>query len=241
MRSRGFTLIELLIVIAIIAILALIAIPNFIEAQTRSKVARVHADMRSIATGISAYFVDHNHFPVYSRADVAVTGFNQLFNYNIDRFTPLSTPVAYLTSVDFEDPFNIQEPSSYRKGFWFYNINGATRFKQDVAPTAAEWGGDWAQNWVKTQTPAPMAFNGSDGEEPARVYWAEWALCSRGPDRHNFRYRNTTGGRTFIESMLISGSAYYYMTSRIGDTNLYDPTNGTVSEGDIWRFSSGGM
>ena len=37
---RGFTLIELLIVIAIIAILALIAIPNFLEAQTRSKVSR---------------------------------------------------------------------------------------------------------------------------------------------------------------------------------------------------------
>lgn len=59
---KGFTLIELLIVVAIIAILAAIAVPNFLEAQTRAKVSRAKNDMRSIATALESYFVDKNTF-----------------------------------------------------------------------------------------------------------------------------------------------------------------------------------
>jgi len=40
-------LIELLIVVAIIAVLAAIAVPNFLEAQTRSIISRTMADLRA--------------------------------------------------------------------------------------------------------------------------------------------------------------------------------------------------
>jgi len=62
-RRGGFTLIELLIVVAIIAILAAIAVPNFIDAQVRSKVSRVLNDLRTMRTAAESYAVDNTNYP----------------------------------------------------------------------------------------------------------------------------------------------------------------------------------
>ncbi|MCG3198300.1 MAG: prepilin-type N-terminal cleavage/methylation domain-containing protein [Candidatus Omnitrophica bacterium] len=62
-RKSAFTLIELLIVIAIILILIAIALPNFLEAQIRSKVARAKSEMRSIDTAMAAYYLDFKIYP----------------------------------------------------------------------------------------------------------------------------------------------------------------------------------
>ena len=98
MKSKtGFTLIELLIVVAIIAILAAIAVPNFLEAQTRSKVARSLADMRSIATAIESYRVDNNKLPPCDyHADP--TAPKEWWGY-VPR--SLTSPIAYITSLPY--------------------------------------------------------------------------------------------------------------------------------------------
>jgi len=99
-ECRAFTLIELLIVVAIIAILAAIAIPNFLEAQTRARVARVQSEFRNMKTAMFAYRVDFAWWPP---DDDAPDGIDHSTLLNL---TELSTPVAYMSSVPYQDPFS---------------------------------------------------------------------------------------------------------------------------------------
>lgn len=94
--KNAFTLIELLIVVAIIAILAAIAVPNFLEAQTRAKVSRVVSDLRVYDTGMEMYRIDHNKTPPTRR--VAGQTRTWLTSY-------LTTPIAYINQA-FPDVFN---------------------------------------------------------------------------------------------------------------------------------------
>lgn len=58
-KKRGFTLIELMVVIVIIGILVAIALPNFIGAQDRAKLASLKSNMRTFQTMLEVYGVDY--------------------------------------------------------------------------------------------------------------------------------------------------------------------------------------
>ena len=103
-RAKAFTLIELLIVVAIIAILAAIAVPNFLEAQTRSKISRVLADQKTIATALESYYVDWNTYPIDG---------NNI--YYPEGWIALTSPVAYITTF-FADPFHDTKGNVYDIG-----------------------------------------------------------------------------------------------------------------------------
>ncbi len=134
---RGFTLIELLIVVAIIAILAGIAVVNFLEAQTRAKVARAKSDLRTVATGLEFYRTDYSSYPAYHyvQNDDAENGWS--FHVGGDMINifvsppfmgnnPLTTPVSYLSQPP-KDVFgkggNIESPET--KEYWYVNWDHA--------------------------------------------------------------------------------------------------------------------
>lgn len=194
----GFTLIELLIVVAIIAILAAIAVPNFLEAQTRAKVSRCMTDMRSLATAAEAYRVDGNYYPLYGH--IRASGETQYpATDNIDGLNDqmsfigscITTPVAYLTAT-FPDPFavhlTVKGPSATAEGNELIKKIEYINLEQHVA------------NFTSSVPPfAPQLI-------PA---WGFWRMVAAGPD----------GDRG----------------QDIKLNKVYDPTNGTVSDGDIVR------
>jgi prepilin-type N-terminal cleavage/methylation domain-containing protein len=122
--ARAFTLIELLIVVAIIAILAAIAVPNLLQAETRSKVSRELADMRTVATGLEAYAVDQNAYPPHGEilADGTINFPAVLAGIGTVEYlpgAPLTTPLAYLSGAPNDILYRAtdQQPLKLRFGY----------------------------------------------------------------------------------------------------------------------------
>jgi prepilin-type N-terminal cleavage/methylation domain-containing protein len=187
--KHGFTLIELLIVVAIIAILAAIAIPNFLAAQTRSKVAKVKSEMATLATGIESYHVDETWYPIYGRiaADDSYQ-YPATVNSSTDKMqcisTAITTPIAYISTIP-QDPFATLMSSGHTEIRNYEYIN--------LVQHVANFGGSVPA--FATQLIYPK--------------WGQWRMVGAGPD----------GDRGVDIKMNV----------------VYDPTNGTISNGDVVR------
>ena len=60
--TRGFTLIELMIVVAVIGVLAAIAIPNYNEYVTRSKIMEATSGLMDASVKLEQYFLDNRTY-----------------------------------------------------------------------------------------------------------------------------------------------------------------------------------
>jgi len=214
---RAFTLIELLIVVAIIAILAAIAVPNFLEAQTRAKVSRTLSDMRSIRTAIESYVVDTNEYPELDTGVVVLTqaGVGMI---------RLTTPISYISTIP-ASPWPEKEigfPAGSPKNANKFNIYLYVRALGPNPPgvvTVDAAGFD--ENYKLDRV---CYLRGEQTVLPGTIEFSRmgyWGLKSVGPNNWDDRDGSDLTGTRI---------------GTIGNARLYDPTNGTVSAGDIVTY-----
>lgn len=206
--------------VSIISILASIAVPNFLEAQTRAKVSRVKADMKTMITAIELYQVDNNRYPERrkdSATDLAPSRFARP-----DDLSRLTTPISYITTVPIDvferiilPPNNLIDYYSPSVTAQIYNhyvdLKGSG---QD--PNGNPWSdskkseqsGDW---WLVSVGPDGFL----DPFSPAEVNASDYLVSPDWPTSQERR------GLMFLQA--------------------YDPTNGTVSDGNIFAGSKGGV
>lgn len=165
---KAFTLIELLIVVAIIAILAAIAVPNFLEAQTRAKIARMEAELKTVATALEVYAVDHRRYPKYGHWQ------DRKLPTDVMTFVPtvLTTPISYLSTIPNDIFPNARSGAGdigagvFSPVRYFHNYEELYVFPDGTAKLLQ--GGHVSEHY--------RYFFGREGA-------IMWQLFSRGPDR----------------------------------------------------------
>ena len=70
-NKKGFTLVELVVVIAILGILAGIAIPRFMDATATARGAKIVADMRTVESAETMYYVQNNGYGTMTQLTTA--------------------------------------------------------------------------------------------------------------------------------------------------------------------------
>lgn len=235
MKGRpGFTFIELFGIVAIIAVLATIAIPNFLRAQINAKVIRAYGDMKTLAMGLESYFVDHGTYPrsvynqIYDLEDVALKiekawdkHQEELRTLNLTRDRENISGIPYY--LDTSDI--VLEPGPYQR---------TVKTAADEGVSSHHFAGNYEQiDWYILKEPIDYLhgmgrpFIDTFGRRRAKDIYFYYHMPSiiQDDNERNEKYLIISRGPIFQGS--------YFDISQEPDPFNYDPTNGTVSAGDL--------
>jgi len=254
-RKRNFfcrppSLMEWTMITAVIAILAILFMPSFSPAnQPRSKTSSVKSDQRTLASALEGYYVDHDAYPPAIRQ-----------NGDLVLGHHLTTPVPYLTEPVY-DKFKLNHYPNIVSLVWYewgfiivlgfilmviismvlytknpdkWELGDAIRniflpgcvvlgflivllFQNDE--TLVQNYNDWGYYKIRSEW---------RGKDLGFRYYSDqngWILISLGPDGDYDidpeKYYHSSIAQPSFELLCIAGT--------------YDPTNGTVSSGDVFR------
>lgn len=179
-HRRSFTLIELLIAVAIIGILAAIAVPNFLEAQTRSKIARVIEDLRSLGMAAEMYHIDLGQFPPHLEQQTCTE-----VPYYI-RYAFFTTPIAYMSSMPGREIFAPKDTNNF------------TEMSEVVAETFYYTWTNFSSFGCRAEPPVLWHFRTTHA----------YLLRSRGPDR--LLEANAVRNAHFTATATLSSDPFLY-------------------------------
>lgn len=202
-RISAFTLIELLIVIAIILILIAIALPNFLEAQIRARVARAGGDMRAIQIAMESYYIDFKVYPTDHEPDGGI------FQRGLFQLT---TPIAYIGALP-EDPFStntgLLDPTTQEIGWEMASTGTHPRehfiFRTENNSNVHAWA-------LASQGPdvgSGISFGSAMGDN--FICNSEWPFCGRMllcPSTNGWMTYSATNGTKSAGDIVLAGGEH---------------------------------
>ena len=97
----GFTLIEVMITVAVIAILAAVALPQYFDYVTRSRLVEAKASLADMRTRMEQFFLDNRRFPAPDCAAVLPATSLKFFNIScVASEPPANTYTVTATGKD---------------------------------------------------------------------------------------------------------------------------------------------
>jgi len=203
--------------------------------------------MRSLSIAIEAYYVDQNIYPAWGIGNRGPGG-TQTYNYGVaSREYPRGRPRHWYF-----------ERRTFGRFYWYSQVRDDSGDPADLASFAMN--GPAPQQRFYTLT-TPLGYITSYPNDPFSnvrgstfVYWSVfpgqpdlsgkivwkdsplggvgWILVSPGPD-----LKYDLPGEWDVYNPAVSQPSYRLLsgTNKQGRALTYDPTNGIISDGDIWR------
>lgn len=214
--------------------------PSAKEANAAGKVAGVHAAMRSLATGLEAYYVDNNRYPDWTSLTGSrnwtgkdgmghinafagrASGAASIHSFRVwtakpsnrsegaaNQFHTLTTPIAYLIRLPTDESADTKGATYGYFATDKQYIIISSGFDDDASPNALGHIGDI--------DPALEATDLLDIETGLPTVYLDGA----------------SSPPTLTQ---LAGPGPSWSTAHGTGAFTYDPTNGTFSQGDIWRM-----
>jgi len=252
MKTKAFTLLELLFVVAVIAILAAIAVPNFLEAQTRSKVSRTRMDLAAVGLALDAYQADWRAYPPYSAAAAArihevtskslplpipTAAEHGAADQSLNRYHEVGDPFADFglpslgTAADTPTTQTIEAIGRVvaRESWALARLTTPVAYLVGTVPFDPFADSRMAPMVYVDTAPVDLALPAVRERVPPRRY----VLFSVGPDVDSAQLTNGITSADRIASFALTRSTLHPV---LGPFQPYDPTNGTISLGDLYHF-----